>query len=121
MVLGHNLPLDLSYNDMHRKRNCLSNTICKSLNLTHYLLINKKINYLNIYIRYKPGSKWIAFPVLIKSACSLVFFAVCNNLTDKRHSIPVYIDSDYLYLIGAILFPLLNGYLISLLMMFAPK
>lgn len=68
-----------------------------------------------------PGPKWIAVPVILKAVLSILFVLFCNYESTKRNLIPVLIKSDWGYWIGGIIYPLVSGYLISLLMMYGPQ
>ena len=59
--------------------------------------------------------------MLLKVTATIGFFITCNFEAEQRKSIPVFIQNDYLYAFGALLFPYLSGYLLSLLMMYTPK
>jgi len=68
-----------------------------------------------------PGPKWIHIPVILRAIIVFIFFALCNFKPDERNLIPVLIQNDYVYWIGAALSPFLFGYFTSLLMMYIPK
>lgn len=66
--------------------------------------------------------KWISIPVVLKAVLSILFFLFCNYQPAARKDIfPVLFANDYVYWAGCIIFPLVNGYLVSLLMMYTPR
>ena len=69
----------------------------------------------------QPGAKWALMISLLGPIISVAFFVLCNFEPSKRKNIPIYVKNDYIYLAGALLLPFFSGYLISLLMVLAPR
>jgi len=70
---------------------------------------------------WKPGPKVLIIFSLLR-LLFIPFFLFCNYFppnTDRK--LPVYIHSDWIYILGGILMAATSGYLSSLCMMYAPK
>jgi equilibrative nucleoside transporter 1/2/3 len=87
--------------------------------ITYFLTFNIFVtlgNFIADYVKI-PSAKYIWIPIVIKSISSIVFFIFCNYRPDK---IPV-LFNDYTYWIGSAFYPLVSGYLNSLLMIYVPR
>ena len=78
-------------------------------------------NFSTEFLPKWPGPKWIVVPVILKAALSILFVLFCNYDPENRNLIPVLIKSDWAYWAGSMIYPLVSGYLISLLMMYSPQ
>ena len=91
-------------------------------NVTVFLLFNFFAmvgNFVAAFVSW-PGPRfyWI---LVFGRLLFIPFFMFCNYLPTQRYPLPVLICNDWIYLIGAIIFAFLAGYLSSLGLMFNPR
>ncbi|XP_046369024.1 equilibrative nucleoside transporter 1-like [Haliotis rufescens] len=67
-----------------------------------------------------PGPRFVWIPIVIRGLFFIPFYVLCNFRPEVR-TIPVLINNDYVYIIGAALMAFTSGYFSSLCMMYAPK
>lgn len=66
-----------------------------------------------------PGPRFLWIPVLLRGLL-LPYFAACNYRPETR-TFPVWIYSDWAYVVAAVLMSFTSGYFSSLCMMYAPR
>ncbi|CDW57752.1 equilibrative nucleoside transporter [Trichuris trichiura] len=75
-------------------------------------------NLVSSWLRF-PSARWLWLPVVAR-ALFIPFFLFCNFQPQYR-TLPVLINSDWLFLIGGMLMAFTSGHLTSLVMMYLPR